>query len=731
MVGRFSSVAIRNGQFNTLSKHMNDFIVFLTGHVEPWRVMMSLKSGLLAESTWALDTLNILLHDDRTVGFFYLKHHHSLLQTLIDHFKTSLLAIFEENFEILPKYLPGREGAELVPCTTEGEVKVEEERVAEWLLRANEMDCDVLSDVKSATVGNDRGEKNMETEESTNGSTVPVASVFSFGRMRLGESDDLSHIRNPSIHDDLFYPLEDGGPEIMPESERRELERKSKLQRIDQTPVAELLHREALLSQVPLHRFGRLGRSPRRREKSFLEDIQMREEILKELEGDQRMESDSKNAECESKKTDLASSRSNGSSKTVAPNSDDSPKSPTLLIEESEVYRKEPLPLWSISPVRELLQGRCLCISNILRSLSFIPGNDLEFSQNPGILILLGRLLTLHHCHLLRSKEHHLHTVVDLKQKEDAIIADTRGAQIASGREEKDKQCTADVEEALSHNEEEEMESVADEEQKFALPCKENEHAADLGKPEEPTHVVYRDYWWWECLEVLRENTLVILSNISGQLDLSLFPESISYPIVDGLLHWAVCPCAHAVDPLPETAMVFSLSPQRLVLETLAKMSISEVNVDFILATPPLMRLDLLFSHLVQFIGQKKHPVMRQFALVLLSNMAQGNESASRLIGQQKMVVFLLLECIEIAEHASCLSGGQLVGGHNPDDPNSLSVAMLRRAATTLHCLSKVPANRTAFLPYRDRMLYLATSQYVEPSVSSILMDMLFELGKL
>lgn len=34
--------------------------------------MMSLKSGLLAESTWALDTINILLYDDATVGSFSL-----------------------------------------------------------------------------------------------------------------------------------------------------------------------------------------------------------------------------------------------------------------------------------------------------------------------------------------------------------------------------------------------------------------------------------------------------------------------------------------------------------------------------------------------------------------------------------------------------------------------------------------------------------------------------------
>lgn len=32
--------------------------------------MMSLKSGLLGESTWALDTINILLYDDSSISTF-------------------------------------------------------------------------------------------------------------------------------------------------------------------------------------------------------------------------------------------------------------------------------------------------------------------------------------------------------------------------------------------------------------------------------------------------------------------------------------------------------------------------------------------------------------------------------------------------------------------------------------------------------------------------------------
>lgn len=47
-------------------------VVLIPGTPEAWRVMMSLKSGLLAESTWALDTINILLYDDSTVASFNL-----------------------------------------------------------------------------------------------------------------------------------------------------------------------------------------------------------------------------------------------------------------------------------------------------------------------------------------------------------------------------------------------------------------------------------------------------------------------------------------------------------------------------------------------------------------------------------------------------------------------------------------------------------------------------------
>jgi hypothetical protein len=57
---------------------------------------MCLKSGLLAESTWAMDALNILLYDDNTIAYFNLKHFPGLVTILMEHFLKCLKLIFNE-----------------------------------------------------------------------------------------------------------------------------------------------------------------------------------------------------------------------------------------------------------------------------------------------------------------------------------------------------------------------------------------------------------------------------------------------------------------------------------------------------------------------------------------------------------------------------------------------------------------------------------------------------------
>lgn len=69
--------------------HKND-----VSPVEAWRIMMSLKSGLLAETTWALDVLNVLLYDDHSVSYFSLTYLPGLLDILLEHLRRALILLF-------------------------------------------------------------------------------------------------------------------------------------------------------------------------------------------------------------------------------------------------------------------------------------------------------------------------------------------------------------------------------------------------------------------------------------------------------------------------------------------------------------------------------------------------------------------------------------------------------------------------------------------------------------
>lgn len=57
---------------------------------------MSLKSGLLAESTWALDTINILLYDDNSISTFNLCQVRSLTLTIN---MNSIFCVQKENLD--------------------------------------------------------------------------------------------------------------------------------------------------------------------------------------------------------------------------------------------------------------------------------------------------------------------------------------------------------------------------------------------------------------------------------------------------------------------------------------------------------------------------------------------------------------------------------------------------------------------------------------------------------
>lgn len=334
---------------------------------------------------------------------------------------------------------------------------------------------------------------------------------------------------------------------------------------------------------------------------------------------------------------------------------------------EDEPHSKDEGPLVSLAGWQDSLSRRCLCVSNIVRSLSFVPGNDQLMSRHAGLLLLLGRLVLLHHRHPRRKQA------------------------------------------PLTYEKDEES----------------DEGPAGTGVRR------WDEWWWWDLLGQLRENTLVTLANISGQLDLSLYPEGICLPLLDGLLHWAVCPSAEARDPFPTLGPHGALSPQRLVLETLSKLSVQDNNVDLVLATPPFARLQRLYGSLVRLVGDRRGAVCREMAVVLLANLARGDSTAARAIALQKGSVGNLLGFLEDGLAATQLqqNPGSLlhlqVAHFEPTSPD-----MMRRAARALHALARVEENRVEFTLHESRLLDLSVSPLMNSLVSHVICDVLFLIGQ-
>jgi hypothetical protein len=70
---------------------------------------------------------------------------------------------------------------------------------------------------------------------------------------------------------------------------------------------------------------------------------------------------------------------------------------------EDENYVRDEPSLQLINEKNDNIGKRAVCVSTILRNLSFVPGNEYELSKSPALLTMLGRLLLLHHWHPARA----------------------------------------------------------------------------------------------------------------------------------------------------------------------------------------------------------------------------------------------------------------------------------------------------------------------------------------
>uniref|UniRef100_A0A7N8WUA1 AT-rich interactive domain 1B n=1 Tax=Mastacembelus armatus TaxID=205130 RepID=A0A7N8WUA1_9TELE len=597
-----------------------------TGTPEAWRVMMSLKSGLLAESTWALDTINILLYDDSTVGSFSLTQLPGFLELIVEYYRRCLIQIFG----ILEEYEVGAEGQRplLRPLPEPSEEEVLKELPA----------------------------------------IAPESNGQSAEEQRL--------LRRPLVEVEETPPVLTAAPNISAEEEPKDEPRPQQASKYDKLPIRveerggqweEVEERWAQLSRPNgfisglLHWKAGGGDSTAHIQTHF-------EPQAGDFTPPNPMERAYTTGWCSaafqwpSLCSDfvlcvlLPGSLSDRGQR--SPAHGDEAQSPFSLLEDEPRCWDE-APLSTAEAWQDALAKRCICISNIVRGLSFVPGNDADMSRNPGLVLILGRLVLLHHHHPRRKR-----TTPTYQREEEQGLA-----------------CS-------------------------------------------------RDEWWWDCLAALRENTLVTLANISGQLDLSLYTESICLPILDGLLHWMVCPSAEAQDPFLSAGGFSSLTPQRLVLECLCKLSIQDCNVDLLLATPPFSRQQKLFSTLVRLISERKSQVCREMAVAVLSNLAQGDPTVARAITLQKGSVGTLIGFLEdsVAMAQYQQNPHSLLHAAAPPEPPSIN--MMCRAARALLAMARVEENRTEFVLYESRLLDISLSAALNSSVAAIMSEVLFKIGR-
>ena len=728
---------------------------------------MALKSGLLAESTWALDTLTVLLFDDTTVAYFGLTHLPGLVEVLLDHFRRSLIEMFNLFEETEIGYGNQELKAELnifaaamaklndkikeekdAPPELSIEVKDEHKENEDESKKVEEMDDDKKEedkmDIEEEEEDEEEGmssdeylkvKKNYtlitrqgkeikfdENADKNEGAEEKYWDLYSGFDAEdqwwdLGRGDITEHIkthfedskehknfrkrffRKPmklKDENDLKSEKDDENKEsdTKEESVKLEQDNSSDLSNVDNGHSTngdsldnETSHEENNVKETELKSendkdtkeldkiasfdkdkdhtcngmITNIKTEPREYELETSESVDLGSEKIKEEKEETNLFSDEPRIKLAVKfellnEDELVQTCKNSFGINT--------EGERCSVEDEAYQRNEP-PLCLVSEARDEIGKRCICISNIFRSLSCIPGNDTELSKHAGLVYILGKLLLLHHKHLPRSR---------IRRKFDRDDVDEDMVDITQGVEE----------------------------------------------------------WWWDFLNILRENTLVIFANICAQLKLDVFPDEIISPVLEGLLHWVVCPSSCATDPLPTVAPTSVLSPLRLVLEAMSKLFIHQRNVDMLLATPPYERIVQLFSVLTKLLANRSEQVTLEFAVVLLSELVQGGSSAARGIALQYPSISLLIDFIETAEQKAV----QVVNMHSiqmlRDSPEMMgtSLDMLRRAAMVLLHLAKVPANRKMFVHQQSRLLSLVMSQFLDQHVAQILSDVLFQCSQ-
>lgn len=343
---------------------------------------------------------------------------------------------------------------------------------------------------------------------------------------------------------------------------------------------------------------------------------------------------------------------------------------------EVELAWPRPTALSPKSKAMEELAHRALALSNILRGFSFVPGSDALMARNEALLFIIGRFMRLN--------------VAERKivSKRPKIVLDP---------------------EELKKNP-----KVLTDEEKRAK----DKYVLD--------EVDATSAQMIETSNQLRDDAFVMLTHMSVSLNLYELPDAIAYPIYDGLLRWAVSRVPEATD----SSIPAPVSPRDYSLEIMCKMVVIERNVDMFLSTGSWSRVEQFVHILSRLLTMNEETHYREFAIVILNALCIASEAVCYVCAMETSTIAHLILFIDSADqsmHQVMQAHGMAALRDNPEMMGT-SVGMLRRAASMIRLLVKVPQAYKIYLKHQTRLLQFTMSQLMDSRVAGMVADTLYEV---
>ncbi|CAD6199593.1 unnamed protein product [Caenorhabditis auriculariae] len=162
-------------------------------------------------------------------------------------------------------------------------------------------------------------------------------------------------------------------------------------------------------------------------------------------------------------------------------------------------------------------------------------------------------------------------------------------------------------------------------------------------------------------------------------------------------------------------------------------MSVVERNVDMLLSTGAWPRIEKLIHLLSRQLSMNEETHYREFAIVVLNALCLASEAACFVAANDTQTIATLVHFIDTADqnmHGVMQTHGMAALRDSPEMMGT-SVGMLRRAASMLRMLIKVPGAYKFYIKHQHRLLQFTMSQLMDSRVAGMIADTLFEMQEI